>query len=173
MLLISIFLWLGCRKNTTTCYEPKNVNATINFSTKLERQIDTLIDSIVYDTTLVTYRDTSLPLLNALTLNVDSPIFITSSSGVSYIGLMLNPSADFTTYRIGYDTGITYFDTITIFHKSTPAFINNNCGYTYFFTIDSIQYTSAVIDSFILQNKNITRESGVNNRMANFYFFNQ
>lgn len=168
LLVASTLLFFACKKNST-CYQPKDVRAQINMVVKEVLKIDSLRDTVIVDTTIISYRDTAILQLSALTLDVDSPIQIYAVPRSSRIGLLLNPNTDSIRYRLAYDTTSTNYDTIVLYYKPKLQFINNSCGYTYYYTLDRAGLRSAQLDSFSLPNPSVTKD--VNVRNLNLYFF--
>lgn len=157
--LLLVFLIVGlvsCEKDTPECYEPSDVRAFISYKTVTTRTIDTLIDSTIVDTTIITIGDTAFKNLTALSLGVDSPIQIFAATNSSSLGLFLNPKRDSTRYKITFNESDTTTHYLTLFHKSSPQFVSNDCGYTYYYFIDSVRYNT--IDSVSVSINNITRD---------------
>jgi len=56
-------------------------------------------------------------------------------------------------------------DTISMFYNSYPHLISIECGYTYYFTIDSVIYSHNLIDTVIIRNPFVTTADEENIRI--------
>lgn len=161
----------SCRKEEPLCYQPTSVLGSIGFSSRSIRTVDTLIDSVIIDTTIVTVRDSPMAALKLRTLDVATGFEFFAEPLTNSVQFMLNPDSDRTRFALYYDSTSTVVDTLTFFHRSNPVFISNDCGFTHFFEVDSIQYTSDIIDSLAINKRSITFDNSNNQRVAVFYFF--
>lgn len=167
-LILASIIFLACKKDNT-CYQPRDVRAQVGMVVKEVLKIDSLRDTVVVDTSITTYRDTSILQLHALSLDVDSPIHIYAAPRSAQIGLLLNPNADSIRYRLAYDTSSTDYDTVVLYYTHSLQFISNSCGYTYYYTLGSAGLQGAQLDSFAIPNPSVTKD--VNKRNLNLYFF--
>jgi hypothetical protein len=70
-------------------------------------------------------------------------------AGSSKWGVPLSPQADSCRYVLQSDTsaGVDLLDTLTFRYSRRTHFLSNACGYTYFFTLDTVVATSNALDS--------------------------
>ena len=69
--------------------------------------------------------------------------------GSSKWAVPLSPQADSCRYVLQSDTaaGLTVLDTLTFRYSRRTQFLSNACGYTYFFTLDTVITTTNALDS--------------------------
>lgn len=70
----------------------------------------------------------------------------------SYFSLPLDPAADESVFHIILD-GVT--DTMTILYNRTPHLVSPECGYTIVSEITKVYSTHNIIDTLIIENKNV------------------
>lgn len=168
----SILLFFSCKKEDPTCYEPTTVTASVKYIQRTIDKIDTVIGSYLLDTFYLYLNDTILPYLNAVNLETDTMGIIGIPNSGNFL-FYLNPNEASTSYALRYDTVGVFHDTITLYHHSYPVFISNACGYTHYFEIDSLHYTSEYVDSIFIVNKQVSLEQANNAKTAYFYFFKE
>ena len=56
-------------------------------------------------------------------------------------------------------------DTITMFYDSYPHLVSIECGYTYYFTIDSVIYSRNLVDTVMIRNPFVTTANEENIRI--------
>ncbi len=95
-------------------------------------------------------------------LNAESDKIYNSTKNVKLALLPLNPSAESCGFIIRIN-GIT--DTIHIWYASYPHLISKECGYTYYYTIDSLTFTKNIIDSILIRNRSVTTVNEENIRI--------
>lgn len=169
-ILLSTCLYAACSKPEPVCYEPLTVTARVQYIQRTLDEIDTLIGTVLLDTFYLYFADTFLPLLNARNLDTDT-FGVVAVPNTGALSFYLNPNSHSTTYAIRYDTVGVYSDTISFYHNSYPVFISNDCGYTHYFSLDSILYRSPFVDSLFITNKEVTLDNANNANSALIYFF--
>lgn len=168
--VLSVLLYSACSKPEPICYEPLTVTSRVKYVQRSLRIVDTIIESVLLDTFYIYLNDTILPYINARNIDADS-VGVAAIPNTGYISFYLNPNTHRTRYALRYDTMGTYHDTIEFYHNSYPVFISNDCGYTHYFKIDSIRYTSPFVDSMFITNYEVTLDNAGNNQTALLYFF--
>jgi Family of unknown function (DUF6452) len=149
VILITTFSlgWIACSQQRQVCLTPKtsflNVES-IHFAT---------------DTATVTV-DTSLP----------GAVFIplTNSSAIGYFfgkqflfTLSLSPNDSECKWIYMPDSSklsTHIFDTLTFRYKGSPHFISNACGYTYYYSLRSVQTTHTYTDSAHIKTTSVTND---------------
>lgn len=162
---------VSCETNQE-CYQPTTVTVKAAFVVK--NTYDSLIvtDSTVRDTTIVTYYDTFMAAPYFQSLDFDSTVGILGDRGTNLIPLPLNPDVDSIRYLVVPDTAdFSSIDTLVIYYTPKVYFISNNCGYTYYYNIDSVHTATALFDSTALANKEVTTQGST--RHILLYFFKQ
>lgn len=171
-LLLAFFSFLpACEKEEPDCFEPNLVLTRLAFIARDSIYVDSLIDSVYVDTTIVRYRDTFFKSPVLISLDMPQNIMIYGSQYNNYIGAPLNPDSGSIRYALLYDTTSATSDTLTYFYHSSIHFISNACGFTHYFHIDSIWATRHLIDSVALKIADVTDKAS--DRHVNLYFFNQ
>ena len=145
LLALCIVVLAACTQQRSPCLTPKT--ATLNMETM----------HMATDSSLVPV-DTALPgaIFVALTQNGSDSFQYLSQS--SQFVLSLAPVTNvcqwaFTTDSMKYHN---LFDTLTFYYQRNLQFLSNACGYTYFYTIDSVSTTHNNIDSLLLTNTAVT-----------------
>ena len=86
-------------------------------------------------------------------LNMEADKIYDKAKGIKLALMPLNPSAD----SCGFVMTINdVTDTILIWYASFPHLISQECGYTFFHTLDSLIVTYHAIDSVIIRNRFVT-----------------
>lgn len=95
-------------------------------------------------------------------LNTGQLKIYNSSKNVTRAELPLNPAGE----SCGFVLKINGTpDTIIMFYNSYPHLISIECGYTYYFTIDSLIYSRNLVDTVIIRNPFVTTENAENIRI--------
>jgi predicted nucleic-acid-binding Zn-ribbon protein len=172
-LLLVIFIGLilaglaSCESKDPECYEPINVTAKSVF--KIRDSI-AIVDSLTKrDTILVTYRDSIMRSPAMYSIDVDSQYNLLGYNS-SVLGVPLNPATDSMRYIIKTDTAAAVSDTISFYYRPVLHFISNNCGYTYYYTLDSVHLTKNALDSFSMTSTNVNNEGKTEHVMLYFFF---
>lgn len=100
-------------------------------------------------------RDTIMPAVTLYALNKDS---IYRKQAVSSVFLSLSPVADSSRFYLKIDTLLpnTAADTLTFRYTRRPHFISPGCGFSTFFSLDTVISTRHTIQSFIINQSEIT-----------------
>lgn len=169
--LFALLAFMAACSTSQECYEPVNVNAITGFQSLTVDSVDSPISVTGSDTIYIkvprrNFRDT---LLNAARMEVlgENKAVVIGSLGYN-IRLLLNPEKDSIRYTFRTDTLQQEADTITLYYSSRVHFISNNCGYTYYFTLNNINTTRNSIDSFALLNNDVTNGSSASNVILYF-----
>jgi hypothetical protein len=91
-----------------------------------------------------------------------SPVELLKAKSVTYFHLPLNPATESSVVIIILN-GVA--DTATINYLSFLHFVSPECGYTFYSTISGLKTTHNIIDSLIIENKNITVDGERNLRL--------
>ncbi|HET8574402.1 MAG TPA: DUF6452 family protein [Edaphocola sp.] len=161
----------SCEKDTPDCFEPSSVLTRARFVIKDSVHVDTLIDSVYVDTTIVQYRDTLFKSPVMVSLNMPQNLIVYGTPVNNYMGFPFNPDSGRILYALQYDTTRALRDTLTYFYHSSVHFISNACGFTHFYHIDSMEATRHLIDSFTINERDVTDKAS--DRHVTLYFFNQ
>lgn len=142
ILLISGFGWMACTQVRDPCLTPK-------------------IASLILDTqhlrlpTDSAFVDTALPAAVFIALSTaryDTVRFPQQSN----FSISLSPDSNICQWSFTTDTFLTTPDTLTFYYERKLQFLSNACGYTYFYSIDSVHTTKNNIDSVRILNSSVT-----------------
>ena len=157
LVLVFLVILTACQQERQPCLEPK---------------LQSLIMGAYHagDTNgVVTITSISLgsPYIGPVNSNSQSPIYNGVLSTGHSFSLFLSSVSDSCRYYIQRDT-VSAMDTLSFFYQSQLHFLSNACGYTYFYTLQSLSSTHHNIDSVILENNSIT--TNVNVEHIKVYF---
>lgn len=171
-ILLSLFSagMVSCETDGPDCYEPINVSVKSVFVIRDSVTVPISTDTSLRDTTYITAKDTILLAPRLTALDQTSVFYQVTGSAVSVLGVALDPAKDSMRYRIQTDTLAAASDTITFYYKPSLFFISNNCGYTNYFTLDSIRITKNFFDSAVISNINVTKEGNTRNVLLYFNY---
>lgn len=77
------------------------------------------------------------------------------------LSFTLSGAADSSRWVIRPDTASLLADTFTVFYDRQLRFLSNACGYTHFFSLKQIVYTTHALDSAIISNADVTTDANV------------
>lgn len=160
----------SCEKDEPECFESNLILSRVSFIGKNLMRMDTLIDSVFVDTTITVYRDTLFKSPILYSFNQDVNVQVIGSPYLNYMGLPLNPDEKSIRYALVYDTTRSLADTLTYFYQTSVHFISNDCGFTHFYRIDSIQTTKHLIDSVTINERKVGDNAA--DRHIHLYYFN-
>lgn len=159
LLLCTIVAISSCTQERQPCLTPKIASLNLRF---VHFAIDTAI-------TNNSFQDTALPsaVFAPLTGSTINEVRYTTPS--AYFTISLSPVSDSCTWLFQADTNATVQDTLQFYYKRKLQFLSNACGYSNFYTIDSVHASksSGVIDSVIITNNSVTND--VNTRQLKIY----
>src|SRR6185312_482741 len=118
-------LWAACKQQRQPCLTPKTVNLSVE-----TMHLPTDTSTVFFDTILPT------ALFTAFTKNGFQP-FISRQQQFQF-SLTLSPDTEFCQWAFTIDTLGTIVDTLSFYYQRDRQFLSNACGYTYFYTLDSI-----------------------------------
>ncbi len=95
-------------------------------------------------------------------LTFPSPVELVTETSVTKFSVPLNPAEE-TSVIVILLNGIA--DTATISYTNFIHLVSPECGYTFYSTINSLNTTHNIIDSLIIENKNITVDGERNMRL--------
>jgi predicted nucleic-acid-binding Zn-ribbon protein len=153
VLAICCVVWASCTQQRQPCLTPK-------------------IASLILETMHITndtgtiFSDTALPAAVFLPLSggsYDSLIFPLGS----VFTISLSPDSNVCRWVVETDTTSHIFDTLTFRYKANLQFLSNACGYTDFYTLDTVQTTHKFIDSVHIVNSSVT--NNVNTKHVQVY----
>jgi len=91
-----------------------------------------------------------------------SSIIFVEAREISYFSLPLNPAEESITLLIDLNE---FTDTAYIRYTNYPHLVSSGCGYTFYSTILSLKTTHNIIDTLIIENKNVTLDGERNLRL--------
>lgn len=106
-----------------------------------------------------------------VSLNMPQNLIVYGAPVNNYVGFPFNPDSGRILYALQYDSTRALRDTLTYFYHSSVHFISNACGFTHFYHIDSMEATRHLIDSFAINERDVTDKAS--DRHVTLYFFNQ
>jgi predicted nucleic-acid-binding Zn-ribbon protein len=95
-------------------------------------------------------------------INNKSNKLYSSSRSVTRADLPLNPSTESCGFVLRIN-GVS--DTLLLTYDSYAHFISKECGYTYYYKIDSLSFTKNIIDTIIIKNRFVTTVNEENFRI--------
>ena len=132
LLLLTALVWLSCTQQRQPCLDPVRASMILQM---VHFKTDTSTKTI----------DTSLP----------SPVFYPVSlqqNDTSFFGagstftLSLSPDTGFCQWLFTTVKGGA-MDTLSFYYKRKLEFLSNACGFTYFYSLDSVLSTHKIVDS--------------------------
>ena len=108
--------------------------------------------------TNTTVLDTALPraVFGSMTASGDKFVYYTTlSSGFT---ISLSPVADSCSWLMTTDSLLQPFDTLNFHYQRKLQFLSNACGYTYFYSLSSVNTTHNNIDSVLITNPSVTND---------------
>ena len=174
---VGFFSLHACKPKDQDCYQSVVV---LDYSRFLLRQtkVDTLrVDSFTtkLDTTQI-FPDSFMlsPELLAIQENpTDSTYRYVGIRGSSILSGPLDPDKDSIRYRFTTDTNSVLADTLTFFYTPVVHFINNSCGYTYYYNLTGVKTTQNMLDSASIINASVSGNVTSGTANVNFYFKKQ
>lgn len=152
----------GCESDEPQCYEPQHVTANIRF--EIDKDTMVVIDSSNPNIPPIT-KDTIYIYDTALNFPIATALVETGNYSTQYdrynLYLFLNPDTNFISYKIQVDSAMTdsMLDTLTLYYRPSLHFISNACGYTYYYTIDSLRCSKHVFDTAYISEQSVTSEA--------------
>ena len=142
--------WAACTQERSPCLTP--LVASLNMETM----------HLLTDTSTI-FVDTALPAA------VLRPVTNTKNdSGTLYpqqsdYTISLSPDDTVCKWIFTTDSAYYAFDTLTFVYQRSLQFISNACGYTYFYTLDTVYTNTAhkIIDSLLIVNKSVTNNVNI------------
>ncbi|MBV8255229.1 MAG: hypothetical protein JO154_21685 [Chitinophaga sp.] len=111
-------------------------------------------------------RDTIFRAVTTLALNRDTLLKNNSTNNIYF---PLSPVADSSQFMLKIDS-LLQGDTLTFRYKRTPVFISAGCGFGTTYTIDTVLFTTHLIDSVKFINKSVTNS---NDTHLYIFYFNE
>ncbi|MCJ7820967.1 MAG: DUF6452 family protein [Bacteroidales bacterium] len=121
---------------------------------------DPLVNISLFESGTGAFQKTDSIRVSGLT--DQSPVELLRERSVSSFHLPLNPAIESSVVIIILN-GVA--DTATINYISFLHFVSPECGYTFYSTISGLNTTHNIIDSLIIENKNITVDGERNLRL--------
>jgi hypothetical protein len=123
---------VSCQTERAPCLQPIEVN--LRFGCYQRNDTTPTLSAVV--------------LPNAILNPVDSPkTWMEYSKNVSALYLTLSPHADSCRWYLQPDSAIALRDTMVFYYQTQLHFISNACGYTFFYTLDSLHITRHFLDT--------------------------
>lgn len=145
---------MGCKQQRTPCLTSKAAPLTL-------------------ETMHITYAGDTAFVDTALATAVFVALTNTRDTGLEYLqqqsvfNISLSPDTNYCRWLFTSDTsaGNRNFDTLTFFYRRDLQFLSNACGYTYFYSLDSVHVThySLLTPQFVIDSVSISNASVTNN----------
>jgi hypothetical protein len=148
------------------------VCATIFVSCEQEK--DPCLQPTVFETRAGVYKaiegDTGIVVTDSLLPNVlvgspdTSAYFMYAQKNVRELKFLLSPQKDSTAITIVPDSAKQSrfdLDTVVFYYDRRLQFVSTSCGYTYYYAINNLRYTTYNIDSVIVANGNVTNDAKI------------
>jgi hypothetical protein len=160
MVLLAVAVWLlpACTQERQPCLTPKTASLNLHF---VHFPVDTAINNN-------STQDTALPsaIFGAITGGTVQEFIYRAPS--AYFTISLSSTADSCSWIFKADSALATYDTLNFYYRRQLKFLSNACGYTNFYTIDSVHTTKSTgIDSVIITNPSVTND--VNTRQLKIY----
>jgi hypothetical protein len=155
LLALCCVSWVACTQQRQPCLTPKIASLimeTIHFKSDTSTVfVDTALPSAVF-----------IPLTNVAAYKITYPL-------ASSFTLSLSPDSNACQWRFTTDTlnAVAYYDTLTFYYQRKLQFLSNACGYTDFYSIDSVHTTHNIVDSLHVINTSVT--NNVNTKHLQVY----
>ncbi|MFT4061345.1 MAG: DUF6452 family protein [Edaphocola sp.] len=163
----------GCESEEADCYIPVEAYALCGFRLRdTTVTLDTVSNEngVIVTTPVVeyTFADSQLTAPVFQLLDHDSVFVVNGVAGTVTMPAYFDPGADSIRYRFLADTSSDAADTLTFYYTPYLYFVSNSCGYTYFYTLDTVHSTRHLIDSATILDNDITNSADTRN--INLYF---
>jgi hypothetical protein len=152
IILLLSALWISCDSVRDPCLQPTTVPLRI------------IAKKAISDTTSV---DTLLP--HPYWFTVDSLDTIKYGIKVSRFSLQLSPVSDSCRFALQPDSAVALRDTISFYYVRRLQFISNECGFTHFYTLQSIKTTNHLIDSIRINNADVNQTASSPDHVQIFF----
>ena len=137
--------WVACTQQRQPCLTPKTASLIIE---SIHLTTDT--STVPVDTALIAAVFT--PLVPGKSASPD-----TTFSQQSLFTISLSPDDTICQWLFSTDTLTTIApDTLTFHYQRNLQFLSNACGYTYFYTLDTVITTHRINDSLHIINTSVT-----------------
>jgi len=150
LLIISVFI--ACTQERQPCLTPKRASLNLRFV------------HFAADSSIVTnnFTDTSLPRAIFTSLGDSGNLSTLYLAPTAYYTISLSPVTDSCKWQFIADStsllSAANFDTLSFYYKRKLQFLSNACGYTDFYSIDSVRTTKIHVDSVIITNTSVTND---------------
>jgi len=91
--------------------------------------------------------------LTMYAINIDTAKIYDNAPKIQPALIPLNASTDNCSYIITMN-GVT--DTLKFWYSSFPSLVSKECGYTFYHSLDSLEFTNNIIDTILIYNNRIT-----------------
>ena len=153
-LMCVVYFIASCTQERQPCLTPKI--ASLN------------IECVHYPSdTATTVLDTALPkaIFVALTDSGQRAVIYPQTANFT---ISLSPVTDSCQWLMSTDSTTFPFNTLSFYYKRKLQFLSNACGYTYFYSLDSVHFTHGQdIDSILITNSSVT--NNVNTKHLKIY----
>lgn len=170
LLALIVFYMSSCKTTDPDCYKSVIVLNRLEFFKR-----DSVPKTIVIDSATNSTRIDTVEVFNDSTMNQPHVTVIGEDSFYSVytnqshlMSVPLNPSKDSIRYQFYTDSLSTVFDTLTFHYTYTTHFIDNACGYTYYYNLTKVTTTNNMLDSAAIVTPEVTDASSATN--VHFYF---
>jgi hypothetical protein len=145
----------SCNKDAQRdpCLQPRNV------SLRIQAQQRGAADTTATDTTL----------RGPVFIPIGGQQILKYSAGTSRPVLYLDPQSDSCTYFMRPDSLSQAGDTLRFRYTRKLQFLSNACGYTYFFSLQSVTATNSAIDSVRINNSVIDNDANSPNHLLLYF----
>lgn len=147
LFILTYLLTASCTEERLPCTTPKTASlniTTVHFPTD----------------TATTFVDTALPAA------VFSPITSKGNVGIIFpqqtsFTISLSPVSDTCRYLFATDSFYQKVDTLSFYYQRSLQFLSNACGFTYFYSLDSVHTSHFNVDSVLILNSSVTNNANI------------
>jgi len=139
-------VWAACTQTKLPCLTPTIAGLNIECV------------HLTIDTSLLT-ADTALPAAIFIAITDSGKKEVIDSLYNSLFTITLSPKDTICRWMVATDTlRSSLFDTLTFTYQRNLTFLSNACGFTYFYTLDSVHTSHFNIDSAVISNASVTND---------------
>ncbi len=151
--VVACFAFWGCTQERQPCLTPKTASLNMEF-------VHYATDSAT------TTIDTALPMaiFGAITAP-DTVKYTLYKSPSANFTISLSPDADSCSWLVFTDSFYVRPDTISFKYQRKLQFLSNACGFTYFYSLSSVQTTHKSIDSVLITNPSVTNNANATKQL--------
>jgi hypothetical protein len=146
-------LFAACTQQRQPCLSPKTAGMIVRTMHKAKDTSRVFTDSTLTTATFIPQTDPAVTR------------FVYTKG--SLFSLSLSPDSDMCRWAFTTDTANSVFVTFSFYYRRRLEFLSNACGYIYFYDLDSVRTTHAMVDSVHIINASVTND--VNTKHVEIY----